>query len=102
MSPLTKNKLPCGFPKRLVMANGWGGRPPGGLAMTKRFLTSLVTATSLVGVLSVVGVLIQAPTPAAAQASAPAARAEWARDFGGVWTPGNAGYCAAGRRGFTH
>ena len=50
--------------------------------MTKRFLISLLTAASMVGVLSA-GVL--APAPAAAQASAPAARAKWARDFSGVW-----------------
>src|SRR5579862_5956008 len=75
---------------------GGGGRPPGGLAMTKRFLISLVTAASVVGLLSGLGALIQAPTPAAAQASAPAARAGWARDFGGVWTPGNAGIVLPG------
>jgi L-ascorbate metabolism protein UlaG (beta-lactamase superfamily) len=53
--------------------------------MSKRLLISLITAASVVGVLSGVSVLILAPTSAAAQASAPAARAAWARDFGGVW-----------------
>ena len=51
--------------------------------MTKRFVTSILA------MLGVVGMLILAPNPAAAQASAasPAAKAKWARDFNGLWSP---------------
>jgi L-ascorbate metabolism protein UlaG (beta-lactamase superfamily) len=53
--------------------------------MTKRFLIVFLTAASMVGVLSL------APTPAAAQASAPAAKAKWIREFSGVWAAGRNG-----------
>ena len=46
--------------------------------MTKRLVIVFLAAASI-------GVLVLAPTPAAAQASAPAARAKWVRDFSGVW-----------------
>lgn len=49
--------------------------------MTKGFLIVLIAA-------SVVGGVILAPAPAVAQASAAAPRAEWARDFSGVWASG--------------
>ena len=52
--------------------------------MTKRFVVVFLTAASI-GVLNCVGMLVLAPTPAAAQASAPAERAKWVRDFSGVW-----------------
>jgi L-ascorbate metabolism protein UlaG (beta-lactamase superfamily) len=48
------------------------------LAMTKRFVVVFLAAAS-------VGMLVLAPAPAAAQASAPAERAKWIRDFSGVW-----------------
>jgi len=53
--------------------------------MTKRFLIAFLTAASMAGV------LMLAPTPAAAQASAPPARAKWIRDFSGVWAAGRNG-----------
>jgi L-ascorbate metabolism protein UlaG (beta-lactamase superfamily) len=49
--------------------------------MTRRFTISILTLWS------VLGILILAPNPAAAQASAAAAKAKWARDFNGVWSP---------------
>ena len=56
--------------------------------MGKRFLISMFT------VVSIVGMLILAPTLAAAQSGAApksaAAKARWARDFNGVWSPAGA------------
>ena len=54
--------------------------------MTKRFRVALLTAASAVSVLTAVGTLVLAPTSVAAQASAAAAKAKWARDFNGVWS----------------
>ena len=48
--------------------------------MTKRFPILILTAVGMLGM------LILAPAPAAAQISA-AAKAKWARDFNGVWSP---------------
>ena len=53
------------------------------LAMTKRLVVASLAAASI-GVLNCVGMLVLAPAPAAAQASAPAERAKWVRDFSGV------------------
>src|SRR5436190_4385982 len=46
--------------------------------MTKRLVIVFLAAASI-------GMLVLAPTPAAAQTSAPADRAKWIRDFSGVW-----------------
>src|SRR4029077_9629765 len=54
------------------------------LAMTKRLVVVFLAAAGI-GVLNCVGMLVLAPAPAAAQASAPAERAKWVRDFSGVW-----------------
>ena len=67
-----------------------------GAANFKRFLISLVTAASVVAVLSGISVLILTPSSAAAQANASAAKAKWARDFSGVWSPGSAGFVLPG------
>jgi hypothetical protein len=64
--------------------------------MSKRFLISLVTAASVVAVLSGISVLSLAPSSAAAQTNASAAKAKWARDFSGVWSPGSAGFVLPG------
>ena len=70
--------------------------------MTKRFVIVFLAAASI-GVLSCVGMLILAPTPAAAQASAPADEGQVGPGL--QWCLGltaRAGWRAAGRRGFTY
>lgn len=54
--------------------------------MTKRSLTAILKAATVVTILSGAVALFLAPTPVAAQSTAAAGKAKWARDFNGVWS----------------